>query len=220
MFLNYPNNPTSAGCTADAFKEAIAVAQKHDIIICHDAAYSELYFDGQRPMSFLEIQGAMDVGIEFHSMSKTYNMTGWRIGFAAGNGKILAGLGKIKTNVDSGVFQAVQEASIAALETDLTTPAALTAIRDIFQARRDALYEGLTAIGLSVNRPRATFYLWAEIPPGCTSEKFAIRLLDKAGVMGTPGNGFGQPGEGCIRFALTAPVERIKEAVERIRRAV
>jgi LL-diaminopimelate aminotransferase len=220
MFLNYPNNPTSADCTLDAFKEAIALAQKYDIIICHDAAYSELYFDGLRPMSFLEVPGAMDVGIEFHSMSKTYNMTGWRIGFAAGNAKILAGLGKIKTNVDSGVFQAVQEASIAAMETDIKTPATLTAIRDTFQARRDALYEGLTSVGLSATRPRATFYLWTKVPSGYTSERFSIHLLDKAGVMGTPGNGFGDPGEGYIRFALTAPVERIKEAAERIRKVV
>jgi LL-diaminopimelate aminotransferase len=220
MFLNYPNNPTSADCTADAFKEAVALAQKYGIIICHDAAYSELYFDARRPMSFLEVDGAMDVGIEFHSMSKTYNMTGWRIGFAAGNKAVIAGLGKIKTNVDSGVFQAVQEAAIAAMQTDLTNPAALSAIRDTFQTRRDALYKGLTSVGLSANLPRATFYLWTKVPSGYTSEKFSIHLLDKAGVMGTPGNGFGDPGEGYIRFALTAPVGRIKEAAERIGKVV
>lgn len=214
MFLNYPNNPTSAPASRDFFREAIAVAEKYNIIICHDAAYSEVYFDNEKPFSFLELDGAKEVGIEFHSLSKTYNMTGWRIGFAVGNKDVLAGLGKIKTNLDSGVFQAVQEASITAL---MTGDDILSGIRNTYQERRDALYEGLKTIGFSVNKPKATFYLWAKVPSGVDSTTFVAHLLDKTGVLGTPGVGFGAPGEGYIRFALTQPVSRIKEAVGRIR---
>ena len=215
MFLNYPNNPTSAGAPKSFYEDAIALAKKHNIIICHDAAYSEVYFDGEKPMSFLELDGAKEVGIEFHSLSKTYNMTGWRIGFAVGNAQILAGLGKIKSNLDSGVFQAVQEASIVALKTD---DAVLADLRKIFEERRDVMYEGLTSLGLKVQKPKATFYLWAKVPQGYDSSSFVAHLLNNAGVLGTPGVGFGAPGEGYIRFALTKPVERIKEAVERIKK--
>lgn len=217
MFLNYPNNPTAAVAGEEFFKEAISLAEKYNIIICHDAAYSEIYYDNEKPMSFLEVDGAMDAGIEFHSLSKTYNMTGWRIGFAAGNREIIAGLGKIKTNLDSGIFQAIQEASITALNTDEKI---LAGIRKVYQERRDALYNGLTAIGLNVRKPKATFYLWTKVPAGFDSSSFVAHLLEKAGVLGTPGAGFGNPGEGYIRFALTQPVERIKEAVERIRKAL
>ncbi len=217
MFLNYPNNPTSAGAPRSFYEEAIALAKKYNIIICHDAAYSEVYFDGERPISFLEIDGAKDVGIEFHSLSKTYNMTGWRIGFAVGNAKVIAGLGKIKSNLDSGVFQAVQEASIIALQTD---DAVLADLRKIFQERRDVMYEGLTGLGLKVQKPKATFYLWAKVPDGYDSSSFVAHLLNNAGVLGTPGVGFGAPGEGYIRFALTKPVARIKEAVERIKKVL
>lgn len=215
MFLNYPNNPTSAGAPKSFYEEAIVLAKKHNIIICHDAAYSEVYFDGEKPMSFLEIEGAMDVGIEFHSLSKTYNMTGWRIGFAVGNANVLAGLGKIKSNLDSGVFQAIQEASIAALKTD---DAVLADLRNIFQERRDVMYEGLVSLGLKVQKPKATFYLWAKVPQEYSSSSFVSHLLNNAGVLGTPGVGFGAPGEGYIRFALTKPTERIKEAVDRIKK--
>ncbi len=214
MFLNYPNNPTSAAADDDFFRRAIDLADRYGIIVCHDAAYSEIYYDGRRPISFLEVDGARDVGVEFHSLSKTYNMTGWRVGFAVGNSEVIAGLGKIKTNLDSGVFQAIQEASIVALDTgdDL-----LSSIRATYQARRDALFEGLSEMGVGVTKPDATFYLWAKVPDGFTSEDFAVHLLDRAGVLGTPGNGFGEPGEGYIRFALTVSVERTREAVERIR---
>lgn len=217
MFLNYPNNPTSAGAPRSFYEEAIALAKKHNIIICHDAAYSEVYFDGEKPMSFLELDGAKEVGIEFHSLSKTYNMTGWRIGFAVGNAKVIAGLGKIKSNLDSGVFQAVQEASIVALQTD---DAVLADLRKIFEERRDVMYEGLTSLGLKVQKPKATFYLWAKVPEGYDSSGFVAHLLNNAGVLGTPGVGFGAPGEGYIRFALTKPVARIKEAVERIKKVL
>ncbi|MEC4685891.1 MAG: LL-diaminopimelate aminotransferase [Nitrospirota bacterium] len=217
MFLNYPNNPTSATADKDFFSEAITLAHKYNIIICHDAAYSEIYYDNRMPVSFMEVEGAKEVGIEFHSLSKTYNMTGWRIGFAVGNSGVIAGLGKIKTNLDSGVFQAIQEASIVALDTDDNL---LSSIRSTYQARRDVLFGGLTEMGLNVIRPDATFYLWARVPQGFTSEDFVVHLLDRTGVLGTPGNGFGDPGAGYIRFALTVSVERIEEAVERIKKVI
>lgn len=213
MFINYPNNPTSATASARFYKEVINLAQRYNIIVCHDAAYSEIYYDNKKPMSFLEVKGAKDVGIEFHSLSKTYNMTGWRIGFAVGNKDILAGLGKIKTNLDSGVFQAIQEASIVALNTD---DKILAEIRNTYQARRDALYNGMKNLGLHLIKPKATFYLWARVPLGFNSQKFVAHLLEKAGVLTTPGVGFGAPGKGYVRFALTVSVKRIKEAVERI----
>ncbi len=217
MFLNYPNNPTAAVATEGFFKNAIELAVKYNIIICHDAAYSEVYYDNEKPMSFLNVEGAKDVGIEFHSLSKTYNMTGWRIGFAVGKRDVIFGLGKIKTNLDSGVFQAIQEASIIALQTE---DAVLSRIRNIYQDRRDALYEGLKGLGIQINKPKATFYLWAKVPNGFDSTTFVAHLLEKTGVLGTPGVGFGAPGEGYIRFALTQSVEKIKEAVERIRKSL
>ncbi len=217
MFLNYPNNPTSAVADRRFYEEAVGIAGKHNIIVCHDAAYSEIYYDGRRPMSFLEVDGAKEVGIEFHSLSKTYNMTGWRIGFAVGNSEVLAGLGKIKTNLDSGVFQAIQETAIVALGTE---DGELSGIRNIYQTRRDALYEGLKKLGFDVIKPEATFYLWSKAPSGFDSSRFIAHILDKTGVLATPGNGFGKPGEGYVRFALTVPVERIREAIERIRKAL
>ncbi|HHN64821.1 MAG TPA: LL-diaminopimelate aminotransferase [Nitrospirae bacterium] len=217
MFLNYPNNPTSQTATVEFFKEAIEIADRYDIIICHDNAYSELYFDGKKPISFLEVDGAMEVGVEFHSLSKTYNMTGWRIGFVCGNRQVISGLGKIKTNIDSGVFQAIQEAAIVALGSDESV---LDRLRSVYQERRDVFVDGLQSIGLDVNRPEATFYVWAKVPGGFTSESFTVHLLEKAGILGTPGNGFGEPGEGYIRFALTVDAGRLGEAVSRIRDAL
>jgi len=214
MFINYPNNPTSAVADKNFYKKVIDLAERHNIIVCHDAAYSEIYYDNNKPLSFLQIPGAKDVGIEFHSLSKTYNMTGWRIGFAVGNAKVLTGLGKIKTNLDSGIFQAIQEAGIEALNID---DSVLKKIRDTYQERRDILYKGLKGIGLEVEKPKATFYLWVRVPRGFDSPKFVEYLLSKAGVLGTPGNGFGSAGEGYIRFALTVPAERMKEAVKRIK---
>jgi len=217
MWLNYPNNPTAAMAGRDFFERAIALAKKHDFIIVHDAAYSEMYYDGNRPLSFLEVEGAGDVGIEMHSLSKTYNMTGWRLGFAVGNRAVIGALTKVKGNLDSGVFQAIQEAGITALA---TPEADLDKLRGTYQDRRDAMYEGLKAAGFDVNCPGATFYLWARVPEGFDSAGFATHLLDKAGVLATPGNGFGAPGEGFIRFALTVDTARIKEAVERIKKAL
>ncbi|MFZ6016888.1 MAG: LL-diaminopimelate aminotransferase [Nitrospirota bacterium] len=217
MFINYPNNPTSAVAPRKFYREVIDLALKYNIIVCHDASYSEIYYDNEKPLSFMEIAGAKDTGIEFHSLSKTYNMTGWRIGFVVGNREVIAGLGKIKTNLDSGVFQAIQEAAITALATDNRI---LSDIRKIYQERRDTLYSRLKKLGMHLIKPRATFYIWTKVPPGFNSTSFATHLLNKVGVLVTPGNGFGAPGEGYVRFALTVPVERIKEAVERIGRCL
>jgi LL-diaminopimelate aminotransferase len=217
MFINYPNNPTSAVAPRGFFEEVIGLAAKHNVIVCHDAAYSEIYFDGEKPRSFMEADGAKSVGIEFHSLSKTYNMTGWRIGFAVGNREVLAGLGKIKSNLDSGIFQAVQEAGIVALG---TPDKLLSGIRNAYQERRDVLYEGLKAIGIESMKPKASFYLWAKVPGGFDSPGFAAHILEKAGVLGTPGNGFGAPGEGYVRFALTVGADKIREAVQRIKKTL
>jgi LL-diaminopimelate aminotransferase len=212
IFLNYPNNPTTAMATMTFYKEVIRLALRHNIIVCHDASYTEIYFSN-KPLSFMQVPGAKDVGIEFHSLSKTYNMTGWRIGFAVGNREVLAGLGKIKTNLDSGVFQAIQEAAIVALDTENQI---LSTIRKTYQERRDTLFNGLRKIGMYVTKPDATFYIWAKIPSRFDSMGFVKHLLNRAGVLATPGNGFGDAGEGYVRFALTAPAEKIQEAVERI----
>jgi LL-diaminopimelate aminotransferase len=214
LFINYPNNPTAAVATRPFFESVVAFAQAHDIIVCHDAAYSEMAYDGFKPMSFLETDGAASVGIEFHSLSKTYNMTGWRIGFAVGNGEIIGGLGRIKSNIDSGAFQAIQLAGIAALRGDQSCVKQMQAT---YQERRDVLVEGLRSLGLSVEKPKATFYVWMAIPEGYTSAQFSSRLLSEGGIVTTPGNGFGSAGEGYVRMALTVPKERMREVVDRIR---
>lgn len=213
IFINYPNNPTSVVASQKFYEELITIALRNNIIVCHDASYSEIFYDNKRPVSFMQIPGAKNVGIEFHSLSKTYNMTGWRIGFAVGNREVIAGLGKIKTNLDSGIFQAIQEASIVALDTGDDI---LSKIRKTYQMRRDALYNGLKKLGMHLIKPKATFYLWVKVPSNFDSMSFVKYILDRAGVLATPGNGFGEAGEGYVRFALTASVGRIKEAVERI----
>jgi len=211
MFLNSQNNPTCAVTREGFFKEAVEFAREHDLIIVHDNAYSEIAYDGYKAPSFLETEGAMDVAIEMHSLSKTYNMTGWRIGMAVGNGTILSGLGRVKTNVDSGAFDAIQHAAIAALtgSQDCVREAC-----SIYQERRDALVSGLREIGFDVQVPKATFYVWVPVDD-CMA--FAAKLLDEAGIVATPGIGFGRNGEGFVRFAVTRSVERINEAVERMR---
>ncbi len=215
LWLNYPNNPTAAVAPGEFFAEAVAFARRHSLILAHDLAYSEIAYDGSLPGSLLAVPGAKEVAIEFHSLSKTYNMTGWRIGFAVGNAEILEGLGRIKTNLDSGVFQAVQEAGIEAL----TGPQdCVEAMRKTYQERRDVLVEGLLSLGYQVEKPQATFYVWIEVPKGFTSMTFTAHLLSKAGIVTTPGVGFGQHGEGYIRAALTVDVSRIREAVERLRK--
>jgi len=216
MWLNSPNNPTSVIMTKDYFKRAIEFAQDNLIIICHDAAYSEIYYDGKRPVSFMEVEGAKDVGVEFHSLSKTYNMTGWRIGFVVGNKTVLAALGKVKSQLDSGVFEAVQDAGITALGLD---DSVTDGIRKIYQERRDTIVPGLKKLGLDVEMPPAAFYIWVTVPKGYTSTSFTAHLLEKAGIVTTPGNGFGAPGEGYIRMTVCTTKERLAEAVERIRKA-
>ncbi|MBX3324993.1 MAG: LL-diaminopimelate aminotransferase [Nitrospira sp.] len=215
MWLNSPNNPTSVIMTKDYFKRVVDFAQEHQVIVCHDAAYSEIYYDGKRPASFMEVEGAKDVGVEFHSLSKTYNMTGWRIGFVVGNKDVLAGLGKVKSNLDSGCFEAVQEAGITALGLD---DSVTDSIRRIYQERRDTLIPGLKQLGLEVDAPPAAFYIWVTVPKGYTSTSFTAHLLEKAGIVTTPGNGFGAPGEGYIRMTVCTTKERLAEAVERIKK--
>ena len=214
LFINYPNNPTSAVAERSFFEEVVAFARRHQIIVCHDAAYSEVAFDGYHPLSFMEVEGAREVGVEFHSLSKTFNMTGWRIGFAVGHPEILAGLGRVKTNIDSGLFQAIQEAGTEALN-HFDTP--LPEIISIYERRRDVMVKGLRELGLEVDRPKATFYLWIQVPKGYTSAQFATVLLEQAGIVATPGNGFGEDGEGFIRMALTVDEKRLNEAIERLK---
>lgn len=214
MFINYPNNPTSAVADAAFFSRVVRFAEENNIIVCHDAAYSEMAFDGHKPMSFLEVEGAKDVGIEFHSLSKTYNMTGWRIGFAVGNREAVEGLGIVKSNIDSGIFQAVQMAGIEALRGD---QACVGEVIEVYTRRRDLMVKGLREAGFELETPRATFYLWVRVPEGYTSAAITERLLEEAGVVVTPGNGFGEPGEGYFRIALTQTRERLEDAIGRIK---
>ncbi len=213
MFLNYPNNPTSATATVDFFKEVVDFAQDNDIVIVHDNAYSDIVFDGYKSPSFLEIDGAMDVGIELYSLSKTYNMTGWRLAFAAGNSEIINGFGKVKSNIDSGAFDAIQKAGITALA---SSQQCVEDMNKTYTSRRDTLLKGLKEMGLEVKPPKATFYVWAPVPEQYKSIEFSKLLLEEAGIVATPGVGFGEYGEGYIRFALTRSVDRISEAVERM----
>ena len=213
MFINYPNNPTAAVANVDFFNTIVEFAKKNGVLVCHDAAYTEMGFNGYRPPSFMEADGAKDVGIEFHSLSKTYNMTGWRIGFAVGNEEAIAGLGTIKSNIDSGVFQAIQIAGIKALSADQSC---VRENMEIYTRRRNLMTEGLRKAGFVLEEPKATFYMWVRVPEGFTSTQFASRLLEE-GVVVTPGNGFGEPGEGYFRMALTQKRDRLAEAIERIK---
>jgi LL-diaminopimelate aminotransferase len=213
MFINYPNNPTAAVADREFFARVVEFARQYRLVVCHDAAYSEISFDGYTPPSFLEVDGAKAVGVEFHSLSKTYNMTGWRLGFAVGNREIMAGLGKAKTNIDSGVFQAIQRAGIEALEGDQSD---VEQMRAIYQKRRDIMVSGLRTMGLEVTPPRASFYLWVKVPIDHDSVSFASLVLNEVGVVITPGSGFGAAGEGYVRLTLTVPESRLEEAVERL----
>ena len=206
IWVNYPNNPTSAVAEESFYKELIDWARENNIIVASDLAYSEIYFGNKRPMSILQIEGAKEVAIEFHSLSKTFNMTGWRLGMAVGNKDLIAGLGKVKTNVDSGQFQAIQEAGITALS---LPEEEVQKIRDVYKERRSAMIKALEDVGLEVYKSDATFYLWVKVPKGYTSAEFVSLLLDKCGIVCTPGNGFGQYGEGYFRISLTVPTERL-----------
>jgi len=213
MFINYPNNPTGAVASVDFYRQVVDFAARHNIIVAQDNTYSEICFEGYRPPSFLEAPGARDVGIEFHSLSKTFNMTGWRIGFAVGRAEVIEALRQVKSNLDSGAFQAVQEAGIAALALAESISARNSRI---YQRRRDVLVRGLRKIGLEVESPRATFYVWPRVPKGFDSASFVTTLIERAGIVCTPGNGFGVEGEGYARFALTADVTRLREAMARL----
>ncbi|MBI2067462.1 MAG: LL-diaminopimelate aminotransferase [Deltaproteobacteria bacterium] len=214
MHLNYPNNPTAATAPRDYYEKVVAFAKKHEIIVCHDAAYCEQY-DKEPPPSFLEFPGAMEIGIEFHSLSKTYNMTGWRIGFACGNLELVAGLGKIKTNIDSGIFQAVQWAGIAALEGDQKC---VEGMRQVYRQRRNLMKEGLKKLGWDVASCSGGITLWVATPKCFKSKEFSKKVLEECGVVLTPGNGFGEAGEGYVRISLTCADERLAEALERLKR--
>ncbi len=217
IFLNYPGNPTGA-LASDAFYErAIAFAKKHNILICTDMAYSEVYYEGQKPRSILEFPGGKDVAIEFHTLSKTFNMTGWRIGMVVGNAEAVQALGKIKTNMDSGIFKAIQEAVIPALDEQADSFVATQ--NAIYQKRRDIIVEGLNDLGWNMSKPKATFYIWAPVPKGYTSESFTLHLLDTIGVLVVPGNGYGDNGEGYFRISITTSEDRLHEAIKRLKNA-
>jgi LL-diaminopimelate aminotransferase len=217
IFLNYPNNPTSASASVEFFKEMVVFAKKHELIVCHDNAYSEIFFDGKKQPSFLEAPGAMDVGCEFHSLSKTFNMTGWRVGFVVGNAKIIDGLAQIKTNIDSGAFNACQEAGMEALN---HYEPFCSELRTIYQKRRDILVPALQASGLQCKSPDATFYAWARLPEGIKSEDYVLDLIQKKGIVSTPGNGFGDQGEGYVRFTFCSDVSVLKQVAEALKPSV
>jgi LL-diaminopimelate aminotransferase len=214
LWINYPNNPTGAVCGPDFFERVVHFARKHKIAVCHDGPYSEVTYDGYRPTSFLEAKGAKEVGVEFHSCSKTYNMTGWRIGMALGNAEMINALMRFKSNIDSGIFPAVQYAAIAALT---GSQECITEHNTIYQRRRDELVGVLREIGLQVVPPKASLYIWVRIPQGYTSAGFVTLLLDETGVAVTPGNGYGPSGEGYIRLSITTPDADLHEGVDRLR---
>ncbi|BAZ97204.1 MAG: LL-diaminopimelate aminotransferase [Dehalococcoides mccartyi] len=213
LWINYPNNPTGAVAGLDFFKEAAEFAAKHNLAICHDGPYSEIAFDGYKPVSFLEADGAKEVGIEFHSLSKSYNMTGWRIGMAVGNAKMIDALRRFKSNLDSGIPQAIQLMAIAALNGSQDVISQNCAV---YQRRRDRLVEALRNIGMEVTAPKASLYIWAPVPEGYTSASFATELLDKTGVVVTPGTGYGTSGEGYIRLSLTVPDEQLGKGIAKL----
>lgn len=216
LFFNYPNNPTAATAPREFFEEVVAFARHYEILLVHDLCYAELAFDGYQPTSVLEIPGAKDFSVEFHTLSKTYNMAGWRVGFVVGNRHIIQGLRTLKTNLDYGIFSAIQTAA----ETALNLPDSyLTEVQNRYRSRRDFLIQGLASLGWQVPAPQATMYLWVPCPPGLSASDFALTLLQKTGVVVTPGSAFGEGGEGYVRISLIAEHDRLNEAIERLRTA-
>ena len=213
LWINYPNNPTGATAEPEFFESVVAFARKYDVAVMHDACYTEVAFDGYLPPSFLKAPGAKDVGIEFHSLSKTYNMTGWRLGMAVGNAEMIEALRVVKSNLDSGVPQAVQRMGIAALS---LRPDAIDERNTIYQRRMDRIVEALKSIGLSVERPKASLYVWARVPEGYTSAEFSERLLDERDVLVSAGSGYGKYGEGYVRLSMTVSDEGVDRAADRI----
>ena len=217
MFLNYPNNPTGAVATTAFLRELVDFARSHDIAICYDNPYIEMIFGGEKPLSFLSVEGAKDVGVELNSLSKPFNMTGWRIGMALGNRDLIAAISKVKENTDSGVFNAIQYAAIAAFNRCADT---IPQMLQIYERRRDLVVATLRQIGIEYTPPRGTFYLWVPTPNGMSSLEFADLLLEKASVVIAPGRGYGEYGEGFFRISLTVPDARLEEAMERVRGAL
>jgi LL-diaminopimelate aminotransferase len=217
LYLNYPNNPTGATCDLGFYRKAVEFCRKNNLVLLSDLAYSEMAYDGYKPPSVFEVEGSKDVAIEFHSLSKTYNMTGWRVGWASGNKSLIAGLAKVKSNLDSGIFSAIQVAATAALEAD---DSHIQKMCRIYQDRRDRLVDGLNALGWKASKPKATFYIWVKVPRGRKSIEFASLILERADLVVTPGVGFGKYGEGYIRFALTVNTEKIEEALTRLKKII
>jgi len=217
LWLNYPSNPTAACVDLDFFQAAVDYSRAHDLLLAHDAAYSEITFDGYVAPSVLQAEGAMECAVEFHSLSKTFNMTGWRIGWVAGAPVAVEAIKRLKTNVDSGIFEAIQRAGIAAL----TGPRDhLAETIERYRYRRDLLCDALKSIGLLVDPPKGSIYLWVPVPDGYTAESFTTTLLEAAEIAVAPGTGYGPAGEGFVRFSLTVPDDLIEEGVERLRRVV
>lgn len=214
MWINYPNNPTSAVAGIDFFERCVDFAKKYNVPVLHDVAYSEVAYDGYVPHSFLEAKGAMDIGIEFHSLSKSYNMTGWRIGMAVGNRDMINALMRVKSNLDSGIPQAIQRAAIKALNAPQDH---IEEQNTIYRQRRDKVVQALRDIGLQVQSPQASLYIWARVPEGYTSAQFATLLLEEQNIVVTPGSGYGEQGEGYIRLSLTIPDEQIDKGLDRLR---
>ena len=217
LWLNYPSNPTAACVDRAFFEEAVRFCLDNDLLLAHDAAYTEITFDGYVAPSILEVDGAMDCAIEFHSLSKTYNMTGWRIGWVAGAPVAIEAMKRLKTNIDSGIFDAVQRAGIAAIDGPQDY---LEECIDIYRDRRDLLCDGLKSMGIVVDPPKGSIYVWVPVPEGHSSESFTAHLLDEFDIVVAPGNGYGPSGEGFVRFSLTVASERLEEGVERLRKAV
>jgi len=215
LWLNYPNNPTGAIAPVEFFEEVVAFARRHDLLVCHDNPYCDVTFDGYDAPSLLQVPGARDVALEFNSLSKTYNMAGWRVGMAVGNPVAVAALARVKTNIDSGLFRAIQDAAVLALTGDQGW---LAERNEIYRERRDLIMEALPELGMEAETPQASLYIWARVPRGYTSAALATRVLDEAGVSITPGTAFGQQGEGYVRISLGADTNRIREALERLKK--
>ena len=213
MWLNYPNNPTAAVATRGFFQEVVEFAKKYNLAVCHDASYTEVAFDGYRPVSFMQASGAKEVGIEFHSLSKTYNMTGWRVGMVVGNAEMIDALMRVKSNLDSGIPQAIQYAAIEALSGNQDC---IKEHNAVYQRRRDLIIKVLNEIGLAAKPPKASLYIWAKIPQNYTSTEFAAKLLEEAGIAVTPGVGYGRCGEGYIRLSLTISDDKLEEGLARL----
>lgn len=216
LYFNYPSNPTGATAPREFFEEVVAFARRYEILLVHDLCYAELAFDGYQPTSLLEIPGAKEIGVEFHTLSKTYNMAGWRVGFVVGNRHVIQWLRTLKTNLDYGIFAALQSAAETALNLPDTY---VQEVQERYRRRRDFLIQGLAELGWNIPKPKATMYVWAPCPPGMSSTDFALTVLQQTGVVVTPGNAFGSSGEGYVRISLITECDRLQEALRRFKQA-